>query len=230
MSAPSPSAPTSSALAPTRAAKCAVELVGTFLLALVIGLAAFEPNGAAAFVGLAVAAVLVAIIYAGGHVSGAHYNPAVTLSVLLLRRMPAANVLPYLAAQAAGAALAAAATFTIKGDLELEPLDVDVARVLLAEAIFTFALVWVILSVAFAKAGVGDQVYGIAIAAIVLAGIHAVGPVSTAAFNPAVVLFFGITGALRWSDLWVLLAGNLAGALAATAFFRATVRQPRGAH
>ena len=215
----------------TTRARCLVEFAGTFLLAFTIGMTSIEPGGAGAFTGLAVAGVLAAAIYAGGHLSGAHYNPAVTLAVAVLGRMPRREVLPYLAVQVAAAALAVPATLLLKpadAAAAIEAMTIRPLPALLAEAIFTFALLWVIFNVAFAKRTVGNEVYGLAIAAVVLAGIHAVRDVSGAAFNPAVLLFFGLTGLARWSDLWPHLLGIAGGAAAATALFRVTVRDAGG--
>src|SRR4051812_18425116 len=88
--------------------KYLVEFIGTFFLVFTIGMSVIAP-GAAAFARVAIAAALMVMIYAGGHVSGAHYNPAVTIAVWLRGKCPAADVAPYMGFQLGGAALASLA-------------------------------------------------------------------------------------------------------------------------
>jgi len=91
--------------------------------------------------------------------------------------------------------------------------------VFLAEFLFTFALVYVVLNVATAAATDGNSYFGLAIGFTVLAGAFAVGKFSGAAFNPAVAFGATIVGALPWSGLWLyLVAELLAGAAAALVF------------
>ena len=158
----------------------AVEFIGTFFLVLTIGC-----TGLAAAPGviapLAIGSVLMAMIYAGGHISGAHYNPAVTLGVFLRGRCPASDVLPYCGAQLLGAAVAAwIVGFALRG-APVTPLVAPVIGAFLAEFLFTFALVYVVLNVATADATDGNSYFGLAIGFTVLAGAFAVGQVSGAA-------------------------------------------------
>ncbi|MGA8192357.1 MAG: aquaporin, partial [Acetobacteraceae bacterium] len=158
----------------------AVEFIGTFFLVLTIGC-----TGIAAAPGviapLAIGSVLMVMIYAGGHISGAHYNPAVTLGVLLRGRCPASDVLPYCAAQLLGAAVAAwIVGFALQGEA-VSPFVGRVIGAFLAEFLFTFALVYVVLNVATADATAGNSYFGLAIGFTVLAGAFAVGQISGAA-------------------------------------------------
>ena len=176
--------------------KYAAEFIGTFFLVLTIGC-----TGLAAAPGviapLAIGAVLMAMIYAGGHISGAHYNPAVTLGVFLRGRCPASDVLPYWGAQLLGAAGAAwIVGFALRG-APVTPFRAPVFGAFLAEFLFTFALVYVVLNVATADATDGNSYFGLAIGFTVLAGAFAVGQVSGAAFNPAVAIGASIRGLLR---------------------------------
>ena len=198
----------------------AVEFVGTFFLVLTIGC-----TGLAAAPGviapLAIGAVLMAMIYAGGHISGAHYNPAVTLGVFLRGRCPASDVLPYWGAQLLGAAGAAwIVGFALRG-APVTPFNAPVLGVFLAESLFTFALVYVVLNVATADATDGNSYFGLAIGFTVLAGAFAVGQVSGAAFNPAVAFGASIRGLLPWSNLWLYIVAELLGGAAAAFAFKA---------
>jgi aquaporin Z len=97
----------------------------------------------------------------------------------------------------------------------------EVLPALLAEFVFTFALVWVILQVATTKATSGNSYYGAAIGGTVVAGAFAVGGVSGGAFNPAVAFGLCLMGIISWTSIWVFLVANFAGAIAATLAFKA---------
>ena len=176
------------------------EGIGTYFLALIIGLYALPP-GAGDFTPLAVAIGLAALVYACGHISKAHFNPATTLTYFSAGDLPAKAVLPYLAVIFLSAA---AAAYTLpflypEALTNLEAIAIQTEKVLLAEFLFTFILMWVILNVAIAHKNIGNGFYGIAIGAIVGAGAYAVGPISFAAFNPAITLFLCLTGFIPWS-------------------------------
>ena len=126
---------------------------------------------------LAIGSVLMVMIYAGGHLSGGHFNPAVTLGVFVRGRCPAADVAPYMIAQVAGGALAAAIVLFLKVQ-EATPFIAPVGSAVVVEFIFTFALVYVVLNVATAKSTAGNSYFGLAIGFTVLAGAFAVGDVS----------------------------------------------------
>ena len=161
------------------------------------------------------------MIYAGGHVSGGHYNPAVTLGVFIRGRCEASDVAPYLAAQIAGAAAAAVVVLFLKSGAPISlfnPPRLDAAFV--AELVFTFALVYVVLNVATAKAASGNSYFGLAIGFTVVSGAFAVGNISGAAFNPAVVIGASVMGLLPWGNLWIYLVGEALGAVAAALVFK----------
>ncbi len=198
--------------------KAAVELIGTFFLVLVIGLTVTAP-GAGALAPLAIGAVLIAMIYAGGPISGAHYNPAVTLAVWLRGKCDTQDVPPYIGAQILGAVLAATALRFCKPHRVANPMVLDVVPALLVELLFTFALAFVVLQVATSKKSAGNHYFGLAIGLTVLAGAYAAGSITGGVFNPAVAIGISWMGLSSWSDLWVFLAANFAGgALAAYAF------------
>jgi aquaporin Z len=129
----------------------AAEFIGTFFLVLTIGCTGLAA-GPGVIAPLAIGAVLMAVIYAGGHISGAHYNPAVTLGVFLRARCPASDVLPYWVAQLLGAAGAVWIVGLALRGAPVSPFHAPVFGVFLAEFLFTFALVYVVLNVATADA------------------------------------------------------------------------------
>ena len=196
------------------------EFIGTFFLVFTVG-----STGIAAAPGviapLAIGGVLMVMVYAGGHLSGAHYNPAVTLAVFLRGKTPAGDVAPYIAAQLAAALAAAFAVLFLK-TAEPVALDAVVAPAFVAELLFTFALAYVVLNVATARATSGNSYFGLAIAFTVVAGAFAVGDVSGGAFNPAVAIGAMTMGMLPWGKLWLYLVAELAGAALAAVVFRAT--------
>ena len=198
--------------------KYLVEFIGTFFLVLTVGCSVVI-GGAGVIAPLAIGSALMVMIYAGGHVSGAHYNPAVTLGVWVRGKCPTRDVIPYWLAQFIGAALAALALNYLKGDISAKPMILRTGPALLAEFLYAFALVYVVLNVATAKATSGNSFYGLAIGFTVLTGAFAVGSISGAAFNPAVALGISIMGLSAWSNIWVYLVANLLGGyMAAVAF------------
>ena len=160
------------------------------------------------------------MIFAGGHVSGGHYNPAVTLGVWLRGRCDAKDVFPYMASQVLGAVLAALAVKYLRSGAEVVVAKPDVGRALIAEFLFTFALVYVVLNVATAKGTAGNSFYGLAIGFTVLTGAFAVGDISGGAFNPAVAVGISVLGLSAWSNLWIFLVANFLGGAAAAGVFR----------
>jgi aquaporin Z len=199
--------------------KYAAEFIGTFFLVFTVGCTGIAA-GPGVIPPLAIGAVLMVMIYAGGHVSGAHFNPAVTLGVFLRGRCPAVDVVPYWIAQLAGAFAAAAIVLFLKAG-EAVSLDAVVPAAFAAELLFTFALVYVILNVATAKSTAGNSYFGLAIGFTVLAGAFAVGDVSGGAFNPAVAVGAMVMGMLPWGKLWLYLAAELIGGAVAAMVFKA---------
>ncbi len=199
--------------------KYLVEFIGTFFLVLTIGLVVLEP-GAGAMAPIAIGSVLMVMVYAGGHVSGAHYNPAVTLAVWMRGRCPMEDVVPYVVAQLLGSAAAAAVVLFMKSNPPVQAANPDILRALLAEFLFTFALCFVILNVATARNTSGNSYFGLAIGFTVLAGAYAVGAVSGGAFNPAVAVGITVLGLSSIGHIWIFLVGNFAGGAVAAMAFR----------
>ncbi|HEX6135398.1 MAG TPA: aquaporin [Longimicrobiales bacterium] len=200
--------------------KSIVEAIGTFFLVLTVGQVVIEP-GAGNFAPLAIGSVLMVMIFAGGHISGGHYNPAVTLGVFLRGRADRTDLIAYWIAQTLGAVVAVLAVRALKGAFDVTPLDPNVPAALLAEFLFTFALVYVVLNVATARGNEGNSHYGLAIGFTVMVGAYAVGGISGGAFNPAVAVGITLLGISSWGNLWLYLVANLLGGAAAGVVFNA---------
>jgi aquaporin Z len=197
--------------------KLVVEFVGMFLFVFTVGMAT-NKAGAGALAPLAIGAVLMVMVFAGGHVSGGHFNPAVSTAVLLRRRMSGTEFVAYIATQFLAAVLAG---FVVRyvGGREAHAVVASSGRMLVAEFLFTFALAWVVLHVATARGTEGNSFYGLAIGFTVLAGAFAVGGISGGAFNPAIALGGMVTGLFKWSNIWIyFIADFLGAAVAAYAF------------
>lgn len=198
------------------------ETVGTFFLVLTVGLTVLAGTP---FAPLAIGSALMVMVYMGGHISGGHYNPAVTLGVTMRGKLEAKEALPYMLAQLLGAVLAGLAVLVMTGDTfaPAPAPDAGIPAVLLAEVLFTFALVLVVLNVATDEATAGNSYYGLAIGFTVVVGAFAAGGISGGAFNPAVgtgpILVDALLGDGSFGSLWLYLVGPFAGgALAALAY------------
>ena len=195
-----------------------VEFIGTFFLVLVIGLCVIWP-GAGALAPLAIGGILTVMVYAGGYISGGHYNPAVTLAVWMRGKCDTKDVFPYMGAQVLGAILAVLFVNILKFKTLVGVANPQVFKALLVEFVFTFALAFVVLNVATSKKTAGNSYYGLAIGFTLMTAVFAGGAISGGAFNPAVAIGITMMGLSKWSNLWLFLIGNFAGgALAAVAF------------
>jgi aquaporin Z len=201
----------------TLPAKLLTELVGSFLFMTVIALA----GGIGQLAPLAIGLGLCAMVYMGGHVSGAHYNPAVSFGLLLRRVIDARTMAAYWGAQVLAALMAFTFGYMLTGHATgVHPgANASWLSALASEIVFSAALVTVVLNVAATRVTAGNSFYGIAIGFTVAAGAFAVGPISGAVFNPAVGIGSTVAGALfghgSWSDLWLYLVGPFAGAAVA---------------
>lgn len=201
--------------------KLIVELIGTFFLVFTIGMCVVG-NPAGVIPPLAIGFSLMVMVYAGGHFSGGHYNPAVTLAAFIRGKCPSGDVVPYWVAQVAGAAIAALTVNYLKevGAAEKAIPTAMYAKVAIVEFLFTFALAYVVLNVATSKGTAGNSFYGLAIGSTVLVGAFSVGSVSGGAFNPAVAVGATILGIFKWSYVWLHILADLAGGAAAAFLFR----------
>jgi aquaporin Z len=204
--------------------KYVVEFVGTFFLVLTIGCTVIL--GRLSVAPLAIGSALMIMVYAGGHISGGHYNPAVTLAVWIRGKCPTSDVPWYMLAQALGGVVAAVLAIFLIGQNGAPspsgagPEGMDILRVLVAEFLFTFALCYVVLNVATAKGTAGNSFYGLAIGFTVMVGAFSVGPISGGAFNPAVALGVTVMGLSGVLNTVIVIVGNFLGGAAAGFLFK----------
>lgn len=203
--------------------KYLTEFVGTFFFVMTIGLVA-TPNHPLA--PLVIGTALMVVVFMGGHVSGAHYNPAVSLAVFLRGKLPASDLLPYIAAQVLGGLAGAYLSYMLL-DHTFAPAPAATATTvtaLMVEVLYTFLLALVVLNVATSPTNEGNSFYGLAIGATIMAAAFAGGPISGGAFNPAVatgaIVVNVLSGGGTWSHLWLYLVGPLVGGALAAAVYR----------
>jgi aquaporin Z len=202
--------------------KYLTEFIGTFFLTLT---ACLTVSGERPIPALAIGSSLMIMVYMGGHISGGHYNPAVSLAVLLRKKFPSSDFVPYVISQLLGATAAAWIAYLVVGKtINVAPgAGVSITSALLVEALFTFALALTVLNVACSEKTKGNSFYGLAIGFTVVVGAFAGGWISGGAFNPAVGTGPNVINALygggTWGNIWIYYAGPLAGgALAAVVF------------
>ena len=194
-----------------------MEFIGAMFLVLAIALTG-NP--------LAIGIMLMVMVYMGGHISGAHYNPAVTLAVWIRGKLQSKKILGYIMSQVMGAFAAAYIAYALVGKSFVPSPGIGVAmwQSILVEVLFTFALCSVILVVATSKKLEGNNVYGLAIGFTLAAGAFAGGNISGGAYNPAVALgpmiLKSLLGIQNWNNLIIYLIGPFAGAILAALAFR----------
>ena len=200
------------------------EFIGAFFLVLTIGLTSVSGLDVAP---LAIGSALMVMVYMGGHISGAHYNPAVSLACCIRGALPWSQLAPYVLSQVLGAIAAGFVVYLITG-MPFGPapaIDVSTTAILLVEILFTFALALVVLNVATASKTAGNSFYGLAIGFTVMVGAFAGGGISGGAFNPAVGLGPNISQALLGAGAlghpWLYVVGPALGAALAALVFRA---------
>jgi aquaporin Z len=200
-----------------------VEFIGAFFLVLVSGLTSLQPaEGQQAFAPLAVAGVLLCLTYAGAHLSGGHYNPAVSLAVWRRGKLSLADLPRYITAQVLGAAAGAFLAVYFKGESGPGGAEFfDPGRVILGEFLFTFLLAHTFLNVVAARGAHGGAFQGLAVGFAWLAGQYAIGPFSGAALNPALAVGACLMKLSGWETLWAYLAPQLLAGLCAGLLFNA---------
>ncbi|MDT5283949.1 MAG: aquaporin [Mycobacterium sp.] len=210
------------AASPRADVKYAVEAIGTFFLVFTVGTAVGSGSPLAP---LGIGAVLMVMVYAGGHLSGGHYNPAVTLAVLVRGRIRLRDAAAYWLVQLGAGLLAALVVRNI-----LDPVQLTrhatmtlsghaMVAAFVVEMLFSFALCYVVLNVATSKSHPDNSFYGLAIGFTVVAGAVAVGAISGAAFNPAVTLGAAVMDMFAWPTLWVYLVAQVLAGIAAGVTF-----------
>jgi aquaporin Z len=207
--------------------KLVVEFIGTFFLVFTVGMAVAT---AAGFAPLAIGACLMVMVFAGGHISGGHYNPAVSTAVFLRGKMTQNEWVAYMGTQVAAGVVAALIVIILAFDPDEAAELAGAGKMLIVEFLFTFALAYVVLNVATSRGTEDNSFYGLAIGFTVVVGAYAVGAVSGGAFNPAVAIGAMVMGLFSWGDIWIYLLANLAGGAAAAFVFLFTQpgEKPRG--
>jgi aquaporin Z len=207
--------------------KYLAEGIGTFFLMLSIVLSVY--NGTGNLAPIVIGCMLIGMIYAVAHISGAHFNPAVSFAQYMQERISRSDFAYYIITQLISVALASfIGVFLLSGGpalVTIEPRVNDPIHALLAEFLGTFALVLVILNLSNTRAGKGNLVGGIVVGLTVIAAAYMFGPYSGAALNPAVAVGMCVAGMVAWSDLWVYLVGILLGTAAAVSVFRVTYQE-----
>jgi len=199
--------------------KLASEFIGTFMLVLTVGLNVLGKSPAAAF---SIAASLMCMIYALGDVSGANFNPAVTLALVVFGESDPKDAGMYMAAQIAGG-IAAAFTYAGIYHGETFPLGPGAGyhflQASVAELVFTFVLCLIVLSVAVSKTTHNGSMFGLAIGSCVTVGGFAIGSISGGSLNPAVSFGIAVSSLMHGGSVLMALLYSVvelaAGAAAA---------------
>jgi aquaporin Z len=194
-----------------------MEFIGTMFLVLAIG---FSQNP------LAIGLMLAVMVYMGGHISGGHYNPAVTLAVFFRGKLEGKFVAPYLISQVLGAFTAALIYYVVISNTfyPAPSAGIELWKTILLELLFTFALCSVVLAVATSEKTKGNYIYGLAIGLTVTVGAYSVGPITGGAFNPAVflgpMLMDIFTGGSSAQHLILYLVGPIGGGALAAIIYK----------
>jgi aquaporin Z len=202
--------------------KLGVEFIGTFFLVFTVGMAV---RTAATLAPLAIGAALMVMVFAGGHVSGGHYNPAVSTAVWLRGKLSRRECIGYVITQVVAAVIAGGVVILLGYNPSTTAPTAGIGSMLIVEFLFTFALCYVVLNVATAHDTEGNSFYGLAIGFTVATGAFAVGSISGGAFNPAVAVGASLIGIFSWSHIWIYLLANLLGGATAAGAFHLTQPQ-----
>ena len=203
--------------------KYLTEFVGTLFLVLTIGLTVLQQSPMAP---LAIGCSLMIMVYMGGHISGGHYNPAVSLAAMLRGKLPSGELGPYIVAQLLGATVASLLVYVIlRRTFAPAPAPtVTVVSAILVEILYTFALCIVVLNSACHEKTKGNSFYGLAIGFTIVVAAFAGGGISGGAFNPAVgigpTLVNALMGGGSFGNLWLYVVGPLLGGILAAGLFR----------
>ena len=203
--------------------KYLVEFIGTFFLVFTIGATAAYGDETC-IAPLAIGFVLMVMVYAGGYISGGHYNPAVSFAAAIRGALEWKQFLPYIIVQILGGSCAALIINLISGGLDAPAKDTfNLGTIFVAEFLFTFALCYVVLHTATSKKTEGNSYYGLAIGSTVMVGAFAVGNICMGAFNPAVAISAIINGTVCCSCIALLTIGaNFLAGLCAALVFKCT--------
>ena len=203
-----------------------VELIGAFFLMFTVA-SAVSLAGEGVIPAISIGFVLMVLVYAGGHVSGGHYNPAVSLAAAIRGALEWKQLVPYWVAQCLGGSAAAylALQFAKVPDTACAGCSCPftLPQLVTGEFLFTFLLCWVVLHVATSKGTEGNSFYGLAIGSVVTVGAFAVGGILCfGAFNPAVALGLGVLCHAGWCCVGATVVVNLLAAVAAGLVYKMT--------
>ena len=202
--------------------KCLVEFIGTFFLVFTIGCALF-PNGSGGFPPMAIGFVLMVMVYAGGNVSGGHYNPAVSLAAAIRGALAWRDFAPYIISQFIGGALAALlAGYIVAIPPYANETSYSMIPMIICEFLFTFALCYTVLHTATSEDTKGNSYFGLAIGSIVLVGLLATAGTCYGAFNPAVALGIFTMGITQTKLILATLLTNFVAGAAAAGVYKIT--------
>jgi aquaporin Z len=200
------------------------EFIGTLFFVLCIGL--IVTPGVQPLAPLLIGSALMVVVYMGGHISGGHYNPAVTIAVYLRGKFLAGDVAPYIVAQILGGTMGAYLSWLLLG-ASFAPAPAETATTmgaLLVEFLFTFLLALTVLNVAASRETKGNSFYGLAIGFAIVVGVAAGGSISGGVYNPAVgtgaLLIHAFLDGGDLGNLWIYLVGPFTGGALAAMVFR----------
>lgn len=201
--------------------KYLVEFIGTFFLVFTVGSAVLL-GGKGVIPAISIGFMLMVMVYAGGHVSGGHYNPAVSLAAAIRGALPTNQIIPYWISQVLGAVVASGLlNIFVMNPPYPECCEYNPIALILGEFLFTYALCYVVLQTATTKKLEGNSFYGLAIGSTVTVGAFAVGGIFCyGAFNPAVAVGLGVYQVTCWSCVLMTILANLVAAIAAAYTYR----------
>jgi len=204
--------------------KLATEFMGTFLLSFTICASGLY-GSAGEYAPFVISSNLMIMIYAGRHISGAHYNPVITVSIYLRGIFDKNEILPYITIQIIAAVSAALVVerFSLSDATSSEIFNLG-TEAIIAEFLFTFVFAYVVLYVATTESTLDNNYYGAVIALVILVGAITVGSISLASFNPAVTSSLIVSGKVTLGDSWMHFIPQFFGAILATYLYRYTHR------
>jgi aquaporin Z len=205
--------------------KYLTEFIGAFFLVFTVITAV---NSGSPLAPIGIGAILMCQIYAGGHISGGHYNPAVSIAAFVRGRLNATDLAAYVGSQLlAGVAAGGLGLWMFESSASDHWTGKALSMAFVVEVLFTFALAYTVLNVATSKDHPDNSFYGLAIGFTVAAGAIAVGGISGAAFNPAVALGVSVGAMSAWGNLWVYFVAQAVGGVLAGLVF--TLNNPEDA-
>ncbi len=201
--------------------KYLVEFIGTFFLVFTVASAVLFGGNHGVIAPLSIGFALMIMVYAGGHISGGHYNPAVSLAAAVRGALEWGQLIPYWIFQVAGASCAALLAAHGATLPEAAGCPFTLTQVVIGEFLFTFALCYVVLLVATSPKTEGNSYYGLAIGSTVLVGAFAVGGIfCLGAFNPAVAVGLGLIKSSCWIGVGIIALTNLIAGICAALVYK----------